>query len=143
MPVGRKDSVPATAHAVELTELAALAASDKLAKDIQAFDVADRLAIADAFLLCSATNERQVGAIVDEIHDRLAATGEKPIRREGDRENRWVLLDYGDLIVHVQHSEEREFYALERLWNDCPRLPLPAAARSGSDGLEPFEGTEG
>lgn len=133
MSTGRKDPVPATAHAVELTELAALAASDKLAKDILAFDVADRLAIADAFLLCSASNERQVGAIVDEIHDRLAATGEKPTRREGDRENRWVLLDYGDLIVHVQHSEEREFYALERLWSDCPKIALPAAARSGGD----------
>jgi ribosome-associated protein len=123
--------VPATSHAVELAELAALAASDKLARDIVAYDVSERLAIADAFLLCSAPNERQVGAIVDEIHDRLAASGEKPVRREGDRENRWVLIDYGDLIVHVQHTEEREFYALERLWRDCPEIPLPAAVRQG------------
>jgi ribosome-associated protein len=121
--------VPATSHAVELAELAALAASDKLARDIVAYDVSERLAIADAFLLCSAPNERQVASIVDEIHDRLAASGEKPARREGDRENRWVLIDYGDLIVHVQHTEEREFYALERLWRDCPEIPLPAAVR--------------
>lgn len=123
--------MPATPHAVELTELAALAASDKLARDIVAYDVSERLIIADAFLLCSAPNERQVGSIVDEIHDRLAATGEKPNRREGDRENRWVLLDYGDLIVHVQHSEEREFYALERLWRDCPEIPLPTGVADG------------
>jgi ribosome-associated protein len=121
--------VPATSHADELAELAALAASDKLARDIVAYDVSERLAIADAFLLCSAPNERQVAAIVDEIHDRLAASGEKPARREGGRESRWVLIDYGDLIVHVQHTEEREFYALERLWRDCPEIPLPAAVR--------------
>src|SRR5690606_33934641 len=109
----------------------ALAASDKLAHDIVAYDVSDRLVIADAFLLCSAPNERQVGAIVDEIHDRLAATGEKPSRREGDRENRWVLLDYGDLIVHVQHSEEREYDALERPWRDCAEIRRPTAVTNG------------
>ncbi|GAB3423490.1 RsfS/YbeB/iojap family protein [Flindersiella endophytica] len=129
--------MPATSHAVELAELAALAASDKLARDIVAYDVSERLAIADAFLLCSAPNERQVGSIVDEIQDRLAASGEKPVRREGDRENRWVLIDYGDLIVHVQHTEEREFYALERLWRDCPEIPLPAAVHHGQG--EPAE----
>lgn len=131
VPGKQRGPVPATPHAIELTELAALAASDKLAHDIVAYDVSDRLVIADAFLLCSAPNERQVGSIVDEIHDRLAATGEKPNRREGDRENRWVLLDYGDLIVHVQHSEEREFYALERLWRDCAEIPLPTAVTNG------------
>lgn len=128
----RKDLVPATTEAVELAQLAARAASDKLARDVVAFDVSERLAIADAFLLCSATNDRQVGAIVREIQDRLAAAGFKPSRREGDRENRWVLMDYGDLVVHVQHVEERAFYALERLWRDCPEIKLPEAVTVGA-----------
>jgi len=114
---------------VELATTAARAASDKLARDIVVYDVSERLAITDAFVLCSAPNERQVGAIVDEIHDRLAAVGAKPARREGDRENRWVLLDYVDIVVHVQHADEREYYTLERLWRDCPEVALPADVR--------------
>ncbi len=87
--------------------------------------------ITDAFLLCSATNERQVKSIVDEIEDKLREIGAKPVRREGERDGRWVLIDYADIVVHVQHSEEREFYALERLWRDCPVIPLPADVTSG------------
>jgi ribosome-associated protein len=125
----------ATDHAVSLIEVAARAASDKLASDILAFDVSDQLAITDAFLLASASNDRQVKAIVDEIEEKLREVGAKPIRREGQRENRWVLLDYGDIVVHVQHDEERAFYALERLWRDCPVIPLPAdVTASGSSG---------
>ena len=121
----------ATDHAVELIRAAAEAASDKLADDIIAFDVSDQLVITDAFLLCSAANDRQVRAIVDEIEDRLRELGAKPVRREGDREARWVLLDYADVVVHVQHQEEREFYALERLWRDCPLVELPESVSSG------------
>ena len=132
--------MPATTHAVELAQLAARAASDKLARDIVAFDVSERLAIADAFILCSASNDRQVGAIVDEIVDRLATTGVKPARREGERDNRWVLLDYGDLVVHVQHVDEREFYSLERLWRDCPEIPLPDAVPAGHAGQQFADG---
>jgi ribosome-associated protein len=132
--------VPATTQAVELAQLAAGAASDKLARNLVAFDVSERLAIADAFLLCSAANDRQVGAIVDEILDRLAAAGVKPARREGERDNRWVLLDYGDVVVHVQHVEEREFYALERLWRDCPEIPLPEDVPVGAPGAGPYSG---
>jgi ribosome-associated protein len=125
----------ATDHAVSLIEVAARAASDKLASDILAFDVSDQLAITDAFLLASASNDRQVKAIVDEIEEKLRDVGVKPIRREGQRENRWVLLDYGDIVVHVQHDEERAFYALERLWRDCPVIPLPAdVTASGRSG---------
>ena len=113
-------------HAVTLVEVAARAASDKLASNILAFDVSDQLAITEAFLLASATNDRQVKAIVDEIEDKLREVDAKPIRREGQREGRWVLLDYGEIVVHVQHEEERAFYALERLWRDCPVIPLPA-----------------
>ena len=116
----------ATDHAVTLVEVAARAASDKQAKDILAFDVSEQLAITDAFLLASATNDRQVKAIVDEIEDKLREIGAKPIRREGERDGRWVLIDYGEIVVHVQHEEERAFYALERLWRDCPVIGLPA-----------------
>ena len=115
----------ATDHAVSLVHTAARAASEKLAQQVVAFDVSEQLAITDAFLLASATNERQVGAIVDEIEDKLREVGAKPIAREGASEGRWVLLDYGDIVVHVQHEEERVFYALERLWRDCPVIALP------------------
>ena len=117
----------ATDHALELIRVAARAASDKLAKDLVAFDVSDQLAITDAFLIASATNERQVKAIVDEVEGKMREAGVKPIRREGERDGRWVLIDYGDVVVHVQHEEEREFYALERLWRDCPAIDLPDA----------------
>ena len=113
-------------RAAVLVREAALAASDKLAENIVAFDVSEQLAITDAFVICSATNERQVGAIVDAVEERLRSVDAKPLRREGAREGRWVLLDYYDIVVHVQHSEERAFYALERLWRDCPTIELPA-----------------
>jgi ribosome-associated protein len=113
---------------------AAQAASDKLAENILAFDVSEQLVITDIFVLCSASNDRQVKSIVDEIEDRLRELGERPVRREGQREGRWVLLDYADLVVHVQHAEERIFYALERLWKDCPTVELPESVRVGRDG---------
>ncbi len=121
----------ATDRALELVRTAAQAASDKLAEHIVAFDVSDQLVITDAFLLCSAPNDRQVKAIVDEVEDRLRAIGAKPVRREGERDGRWVLIDYGDVVVHVQHEEERSFYALERLWRDCPLVQLPETVTSG------------
>jgi ribosome-associated protein len=123
--------VTATERAIELVNTAAMAASDKLADDIIAFDVSEQLVITDAFLICSASNDRQVRAIVDEIEDKLRDIGAKPIRREGERQGRWVLLDYGDVVIHVQHSEERVFYALERIWRDCPAIALPESVSSG------------
>ena len=116
----------ATERALELVHTGARAASDKLATDLLAFDVSEQLAITDAFLLASGANDRQVKAIVDEIEDKLREIGSKPVRREGERDGRWVLIDYGEIVVHVQHSEERQFYALERLWRDCPIIALPA-----------------
>ncbi|WP_049576744.1 ribosome silencing factor [Nonomuraea sp. SBT364] len=116
----------ASDRAVQLVQIAAEAAADKLADDILAYDVSEQLVITDAFLLCSATNDRQVRAIVDEIEDKLRTEADvKPVRREGEREGRWVLLDYIDIVVHVQHEEDRTFYALERLWKDCPAIALP------------------
>ena len=106
------------------SRVAAQAASGKLANDIVAIDVSDRLAITDIFLIASASNERQVNAIVDGVEEELAKKGLKPVRREGRSEGRWVLLDYANVVVHVQHEEDRVFYALERLWKDCPAVDL-------------------
>lgn len=114
----------ATPEAIALIQAAAAAAADKLAADLVAFDVSQQLVITDAFLLCSGSNDRQVKAIVEAIEDRLRQLSAKPLQREGERDGRWVLLDYADIVVHVQHYEEREFYALERLWGDCPRIEL-------------------
>lgn len=128
---GRAAHVTATDRAVELVKIAAEAAADKLATNIIAYDVSEQLVITDVFLLCSAANDRQVKAIVDEIEDKLRKAGAKPVRREGEREGRWVLLDYLDVVIHVQHAEERVFYALERLWKDCPVIPLPEPVTAG------------
>jgi ribosome-associated protein len=114
----------ATEHALELTQVAAEAAADKLGTEIVAFDVSEQLAITDVFLVITAANERQVGSVVDGVEEALRGVGAKPVRREGDREQRWVLLDYLDLVVHVQHTDERRFYALERLWQDTPPIRL-------------------
>jgi ribosome-associated protein len=119
----------ASTEARETALLAAQAAADKLATNVSIVDVSERLAITDAFVLASAPNERQVQAIVDEVEERLRQHGVKPVRREGVAEARWVLLDFIDVVVHVQHAEERVYYALERLWKDCPTIPFvdPAA----------------
>lgn len=116
--------MPATPEAIAMAQAAAEAAADKLATDIVAIDVSEYLVISDVFLLCTAANDRQVRAVVDAIEERLLRVGAKPIRREGEKESRWVLLDYGDVVVHVQVAEERIHYALERLWKDCPAIPL-------------------
>ena len=114
----------ATARAIELAQVAGRAASTKLAHDIVAFDVSGMLAITDVFLIATATNERQAGAIVDAVDEALLPLGVKTVGREGERDDLWVLLDYGDLVVHVQQPDERQLYSLERLWKDAPRIPL-------------------
>ncbi len=116
----------ATERSVELARAAARAAADKLATTITGIDVSDQLALTDVFVIVSAESERQVGSIVDEVEDVLRDHGAKPVRREGQREGRWVLIDFGDVVVHVQHDEERAYYELERLWKDCPPLELGA-----------------
>lgn len=118
----------ATPHAIERARAAAAAAADKKAQDILILDVSDQLVITDCFVLASAPSERQVQAVVDEIELRLRQLGARPTRREGERDNRWVLLDYLDVVVHVQHVEERVYYALERLWKDCPQVPFEHAS---------------
>lgn len=115
----------ATSEAIDRLRLAAEAASDKLAFDIVAIDVSEQLVVTDIFFICSANNERQVAAIVDAIEEKLLSDGAKPLRREGQQENHWVLLDYGDIVVHVFLREDRMHYAIERLWKDCPEISLP------------------
>lgn len=117
----------ASERAVELAQAAAVAARDKLAQDVIAFDVSAQLALTDVFVICSATNQPQAQAIRDAIEERLLTLGAKPVRREGQREGRWVLLDYSEIVVHLMHAEERVYYALERLWSDCPLIDLPEA----------------
>jgi ribosome-associated protein len=131
--------VTAADHSIQLAKVAALASEEKLAEKVMAIDVSEQMPLTDVFVIASAPSERQVGAIVDEVEDRLRELGSKPIRREGEREGRWVLIDFGDIIVHVQHEEEREYYALERLWKDCPEIDLEAVqapARPGADAAD-------
>ena len=121
----------ASPRAVELALAAAQAASDKLATEILALDVSEQLVITDVFVLAAAENDRQVRAVVDAVEDRLRDLGAKPVRREGVREARWVLLDFDEIVVHVQHTDDRQYYALERLWKECPALQLPESVSSG------------
>jgi ribosome-associated protein len=133
--------VAATEEARELAFVAAHAAAEKKASDVLILDVSEQLVITDCFVIASAPNERQVGAIVDEVEEKMRGAGTKPVRREGAREGRWVLLDFTDVVVHVQHADERSFYGLERLWKDCPRIefdpmadvPASANERNGED----------
>jgi ribosome-associated protein len=110
----------ASAEAILMATVAAQAAAAKLAQDIIVIDVSGQLVITDCFVIASAANERQANAIVDEVEEQMRLAGYKPARREGTREGRWVLLDFIDIVVHVQHLDERNFYALDRLWRDCP-----------------------
>jgi ribosome-associated protein len=125
--------VTATEQALETARVAVAAAADKKAHDIVVLDVSEQLVITDCFVIASAPNERQVGAIVDSVEEKMRAAGTKPVRREGTREGRWVLLDFVDVVVHVQHAEERTFYGLERLWKDCPRIRFDDVPRPVDD----------
>lgn len=111
---------------LDALHIAAKAAATRQAENVSAVDVADRLGITDAFFFASAPTERQVQSISEEIEDELREQLElKPLRREGETEGRWILLDYGHFVVHIQHDEERENYALDRLWSDTPQIELP------------------
>jgi len=129
--------VSASDRAVELTVAAARAAADLKAQEIIALDVSGQLVLTDAFVIASGTNERQVGAIVDSVEEALHRLGAKPLRREGKSEGRWVLIDFGEIVVHVQHAEDRVYYALERLWKDCPVIELPADVHGTDEGAAP------
>lgn len=131
-PPTKRRIVTATDRAVELTLAAARAASDLKAEEVIALDVSEQLVLTDVFLIASGTTERQVSGIVDAVERALHKLDAKPIRREGMQGARWVLLDFGDIVVHVQHSEDRVYYALERLWKNCPPIALPEDSRGES-----------
>ncbi len=114
----------ASEHARELVQAAAIAADDKQGQDLVALDVSGVIPFTDAFLIASGRNERQVQAIADAVEEALHELGTKPLRREGKGDGRWVLVDFGDLVLHVFHDEERTYYSLERLWRDCPVIPV-------------------
>lgn len=129
---------------LRMATIAATAAAEKKADDVLVIEVAGQLVITDYFVIASADNERKVNSIVDEIEEKMREAGFKPARREGAREGRWTLLDYVDIVVHVQHEEDREYYALDRLWRDCPFVeiegvtgvapePFPEDEDDGSD----------
>ena len=115
-----------------MAAVAARAAASKLADDVVVIDVSGQLVITDCFVIASASNERQVNAIVDEVEEKMRRAGYKPAHREGAREGRWTLLDYVDIVVHIQHQDERNFYALDRLWGDCPMVAVDLSADSAS-----------
>jgi len=125
--------VTATPRAIELLQIAARAADDKQADDLVALDVSGPLPLTDVFLLATGRSERNVVAIAGEIEDKMLEAGVKTLRREGRAEGRWVLLDFGDVVAHVFHDEDRQYYSLERLWSDCPVLPLDVVGESGAD----------
>lgn len=118
----------ASERARELLRIASAAADAKQAEDLVALDVSGPLPLTDIFLLATGRNERNVMSIAGEIEDKLIEAGAKPLRREGRSEGRWVLLDFGDLVVHVFHEEDRMYYSLERLWKDCPVIALDLTA---------------
>ena len=114
----------ASARALELAQIAAQAASDKLAENIVAIDVTERHALNDIFLIASSRNERQTPAIADEISAKLLEAGVKLLRQEGKAAGTWIVLDFGDIQCHVMQEESRMFYEIERLWKDCPFIQL-------------------
>jgi ribosome-associated protein len=116
--------VTASGHALDLVKIAAAAADSKQGEDMVALDVSGPLPLTDVFLLVTGRNERNVVAIAGEIEDKMIEAGSKPLRREGRAEGRWILLDFGDIVVHVFHEEDRMYYSLERLWKDCPAIPI-------------------
>ena len=109
---------------IDHLESAARAALDKLGKDLVAIDLSEQMVLSEAFLLVSGQNERQINAIGDEVERQLGLVGEKPVRRE--RSESWILLDFEDLVVHIQTEEVRRYYMLDRLWNDCPTIEISA-----------------
>ncbi len=123
----------ATERARALLKVAAAAADAKQGEDLVALDVSGPLPLTDIFLLVTGRNERNVQAIAGEIEDQMIEAGAKALRREGRAEGRWILLDFGDIVVHVFHEEDRMYYSLERLWKDCPAIPLELSAVRVSD----------
>lgn len=116
----------------ELVQRAARAASAKTLEDTVVLEVGDLIAITDYFVIASGRNDRQVRAIVEEVQRAVRSAGGRPLRSEGLEDARWVLLDYGDFLVHVFDGEARDYYALERLWSDAPRVDWDGQLSKGA-----------
>ena len=114
--------MPTSESVKVLTQIAAQAAADKFGTDMVAIDLSDQLVLSEVFLIVTGQNVRQVDAIADFVEEKLRQAGDKPVRREGGEE--WILLDYSDLVVHIQSADLRRYYMLDRLWNDCPTIKL-------------------
>lgn len=114
--------MPASKSVIELTQIAARACAEKFGTEMIAIDLSDQLVLSEVFLIVTGQNIPQVDAIADAVEVALRLVGEKPARREGGQE--WILLDYSDLVVHIQSKELRQYYMLDRLWNDCPTIEL-------------------
>jgi len=127
-PQGRVSHIVATTEAVAAAQSAADAIVDKKGRDLALLDVSELIVVTDLFLLATGTSTRHVKTLVDAVEERMRAEGRKPIRREGVEYGRWVLLDYGDFVVHLFDEETRDYYDLERLWGDAPRLAVASAA---------------
>jgi ribosome-associated protein len=125
--------VTASPRAIELVNIAAHAADSKQAEDLVALDVSGPLPLTDVFLIATGRNERNVVAIAGEIEDKMNEAGIKTLRREGRQEGRWILLDFGDIVVHVFHEEDRLYYSLERLWKDCPAIALDVSVTEAAE----------
>jgi ribosome-associated protein len=124
--------MPASKSVTELTQVAARAIADKFGTEMIAIDLSDQMVLSEVFLIATGANVRQVDAIADEVEEKLRLLGEKPARREGTDE--WILLDYSDLVVHIQSAELRRYYMLDRLWNDCPTIDLDVVKENVANG---------
>ena len=124
--------MPASNDCVERTQIAARAAADKFGTELVALDLSEQSVLSEVFLIITATNTKMVDSIADEVEEKLRLAGDKPLRREGTAE--WILLDYSDLVVHIQSSELRRYYMLDRLWNDCPKIELEVVKEEAARG---------
>ena len=124
--------MPASKSVTELTQVAARAIADKFGTEMIAIDLSDQMVLSEVFLIATGANIRQVDAIADEVEEKLRLIGDKPARREGTDE--WILLDYSDLVVHIQSAELRRYYMLDRLWNDCPTIELDVVKENVANG---------
>ncbi|MEI8215050.1 MAG: ribosome silencing factor [Actinomycetota bacterium] len=124
--------MPATSACLDRTQIAARAAVDKFGTELVALDLSEQSVLSEVFLIITASNAKMIDAIADEVEEQLRLVGDKPIRRESSAE--WVLLDYSDLVVHIQSTELRRYYMLDRLWNDCPKIELDIVKEEAARG---------
>ncbi len=114
--------MPASPACVARTQIAARAAAEKFGSELVALDLSDQTVLSEVFLIITAANSKMIDTIADQVEEKLREAGDKPLRREGT--DGWILLDYSDLVVHIQSTELRRYYMLDRLWNDCPTIEL-------------------